>query len=117
MPRPLRAPGAAAGLFCIGSAIAVGAGTGGLSFFTAWMNRYQPYAIAVTLLLLLSWLGRTLRAMSAGHGDGPPWRRLARGQAGACPRGRVPGQLRPLARAHHGHIRRPCARCRRGLCE
>jgi hypothetical protein len=61
----------------VGSAIAVGAGFGGLSFFTVWMNRYQPYLIAVTLLLVLWWLGRTMRALTAGHSDGPPWRRLA----------------------------------------
>ena len=53
----------------------IGAGIGGLSFFTVWMNRYQPYLIEVTLLW---WLGGTIRAMTADHGDGPPWRRLAR---------------------------------------
>jgi len=54
-----------------------GAGIGGLSFFAVWMDRYQPYLIAVTLLLLLWWLGRTIRTMTAGNGGGPWWR-LAR---------------------------------------
>ncbi len=70
--------GLAAGLCYAGSAIAAGAGLGGLSLFTVWMHRYQPYMIAATVLLLGWWLGRTLRAMSGGPGGGPWWRRLAR---------------------------------------
>jgi hypothetical protein len=59
------------------SAIAVGAGIGGLSFVTVWMYRYQLCIIAVSLLVVLWWLSRTIRDMTAGRGDGPPWRRLA----------------------------------------
>jgi hypothetical protein len=70
--------GLAAGLCCAGSAIAAGADLGALSFFTVWMDRDQPYVIAVTLLLAGWWLARALRAMTAGRGAGPWWRRLAR---------------------------------------
>lgn len=82
--------GLAAGLCCAGSAIAAGAGLGALSFFAVWLHRYQPYAIAATLLLAGWWLARSLRAMTAGRGGGPWWRRLARAgrpglvHAGVC---------------------------------
>src|SRR5229473_7651254 len=68
--------GLAAGLCCAGSAIAAGAGLGGLSFFAVWMHRYQPYVIAVTLLLAGWWLARSLRITSGR--DGGTWWRLAR---------------------------------------
>lgn len=72
--------GLAAGLCCAASAIVAGgrAGLGGVSFFAVRMHRYQPYAIAVTVLLLVWWLARTARALSAGRGGGPWWRRLGR---------------------------------------
>jgi hypothetical protein len=37
--------GLLAGVCCVGSALAVGAGISGLSFFTTWMNRYQVYGL------------------------------------------------------------------------
>lgn len=53
--------GALGGLCCIGSAVAVGAGIAGLSFFTTWMERYQLYFIAASVLIMLVWLWRTAR--------------------------------------------------------
>lgn len=65
--RSRRLVGAGAGfgilgsICCIGSAIAVGAGIGGLAFFTTWMNRYQMYIIAVTIAIMAAWLVRLAR--------------------------------------------------------
>jgi len=91
----------------VGSAIAVGAGIGGLSFFSVWMDRYQPCVIGATLLMLLWWLGRAIRAMTVGHGGGGAVEAAGRrGQAGAGRCSRVPVQLRPCARPDHGYLRR-----------
>jgi hypothetical protein len=59
------------GLCCIASAIAVGSGLGGLSVAGSLMDRYQPYFIAASMLMMAWWLLRTLRAMGrrpAGRG-------------------------------------------------
>ena len=50
--------GLLAGVCCIGSAVAVGAGVGGLSFFTTWVDRYQAYFIAGSVALMALWLIR-----------------------------------------------------------
>lgn len=44
------------GICCIGSALAIGAGIGGLSFFSTWMDRYQTLFIAGSGLLMVGWL-------------------------------------------------------------
>jgi hypothetical protein len=49
------------GICCIGSAIAVGAGIGGLSFFTTWMNRYQMYIVLGSVAIMTAWLIRRAR--------------------------------------------------------
>jgi hypothetical protein len=36
----------------------VGASIGGLSFFTAWMDRYRLYFVVAGILAMLSWLVR-----------------------------------------------------------
>jgi hypothetical protein len=41
-----------------GSAVAVGAGVGGLSFFTTWVDRYQTFFIAGSVALMAAWLIR-----------------------------------------------------------
>jgi hypothetical protein len=50
--------GVLGGVCCIGSAVAVGAGVGGLSFFSTWVDRYQGYFIAGSVALMLVWLIR-----------------------------------------------------------
>ena len=50
--------GLLAGVCCIGSAVAVGAGVGGLSFFTTWVDRYQVYFITGSVALMALWLIR-----------------------------------------------------------
>ncbi len=49
------------GICCIGSAIAVGLGVSAISFFGAWMDRYQIYFIHVSVALMILWLVRTAR--------------------------------------------------------
>lgn len=46
------------GVCCLGSALATGAGIGGLSFFTVWMDRYQGYFMAASLALVGVWVWR-----------------------------------------------------------
>lgn len=64
--------GAGSGLLgsicCVGSAIAVGTGIGGLSFFTNWMSRYQAYFIAASVAVMAAWLFRVIRRNGAGQG-------------------------------------------------
>jgi len=58
-------------LCCIAGAIAVGSGLGGLSFAGTLMDRYQPYFITVSVLMMAWWLLRTVRVQSQGMaGDG-----------------------------------------------
>src|SRR6266536_2070847 len=51
------------GICCIGSAIAVGLGVSAISFFGAWMDRYQIYfilvSVALMILLLVNWARST----------------------------------------------------------
>lgn len=55
------------GVCCIGSAVAVGASIGGLSFFTTLMDRYQIYFVLGSLLMMAFWLVRQIwRARAAG---------------------------------------------------
>jgi hypothetical protein len=56
------------GICCVGSAIAVGAGVGGLSFFTTWMRHYQIYFIAASIVVMAAWLTHLIRASQAGRG-------------------------------------------------
>lgn len=53
--------GILAGVCCLGSAIAVGAGIGGLSFFSTWMDRYQPFFVAAGVVAMLLSLARLWR--------------------------------------------------------
>jgi hypothetical protein len=53
---------------CVGSAIAVGAGVGGLSFFTTWMRHYQIYFIIASITIMAAWLLRLVRASGADRG-------------------------------------------------
>lgn len=43
------------GICCIGGAVAVGLGVSGLSFFGAWMERYQIYFIVGSAALMTLW--------------------------------------------------------------
>jgi hypothetical protein len=74
--------GAGSGLLgsicCAGSAIAVGAGIGGLSFFTTWMSRYQPYFIAASIAVMAVWLIRVIRRNGAGRGVKAAARQISR---------------------------------------
>jgi hypothetical protein len=59
------------GLCCIAGAITVGTGLAGLSAASRLMDRYQPYFIAASVLMMAWWLVRTLRQMGqrpAGRG-------------------------------------------------
>lgn len=56
------------GLCCVGSAIAVGFGVGGLSFFTTWMNRYQMYFIIASIALMAAWVIRLIRSSGGRSG-------------------------------------------------
>ena len=56
------------GICCVGSAIAVGASVGGLSFFTTWMRSYQTYFIIASIAIMAAWLLRRIRANGAGRG-------------------------------------------------
>lgn len=60
--------GVLGGICCVGSAIAVGAGVGGLSFFTTWMNRYQMYVILASIVIMVAWLIRLARKNGARRG-------------------------------------------------
>jgi hypothetical protein len=52
------------GLCCIAGAIAVGSGLAGLSAVSRLMDRYQPYFIAASVLMMAWWLLRALRGQS-----------------------------------------------------
>jgi hypothetical protein len=58
------------GVCCIGSAVAVGAGISGLSFFSTWLELYQPYFIAASMLVMALWLVRQVRRHARGGGRG-----------------------------------------------
>ncbi len=74
--------GASSGLVgsicCVGSALAVGAGIGGLSFFTTWMSRYQTYFIAASIAIMAAWLTRVIQRNKAGQGFKPALRQISR---------------------------------------
>jgi hypothetical protein len=62
--------GLAGAVCCAGQAIAVAAGIGSLtSFMTLWMNRFQPYVIAVTVAGACWWLVRGMRTAAADRGS------------------------------------------------
>ena len=71
------------GVCCIGSAVAIGASVGGLSFFSTLMERYQIYFVIVSLLVMGLWLIRQIRRARAGGGSTAKsflragWRQLA----------------------------------------
>jgi hypothetical protein len=56
------------GICCVGSAIAIGGGVGGLSFFTTWMRHYQVYFIIASIAVMAAWLLRLVRVNGAGRG-------------------------------------------------
>jgi hypothetical protein len=56
------------GICCVGSAIAVGAGVGALSFFTTWMRHYQVYLITASIVVMAAWLLHLIRVNGAGRG-------------------------------------------------
>lgn len=64
--------GASSGLLgsicCVGSAIAVGAGVSGLSFFTTWMSRYQIFFVAASIAIMTAWLIHSIRRHGTGQG-------------------------------------------------
>ena len=62
----------------MGSAIAVGTGIGGLSFFTTWMSRYQVYFIAASIAVMALWLARVIRRNGAGQGVKAAARQISR---------------------------------------
>jgi hypothetical protein len=74
--------GAGSGLLgsicCVGSAIAVGTGIGGLSFLTTWMSRYQIYFIAASIAIMAAWLTRVIRRSAAGQGVKAAARQISR---------------------------------------
>jgi hypothetical protein len=49
------------GVCCFGSALAIGASIGGLSFFSTWMERYQIYFVLASVLVMALWLVRQVR--------------------------------------------------------
>lgn len=49
------------GICCIGGAVAIGLGVSGLSFFGAWMERYQIYFIVGSAALMILWLASVAR--------------------------------------------------------
>lgn len=67
------------GLCCIGSAVAVGAGLGGLSFFSTWMDRYQTGFVLVSLAGMLGWLAWLLLGARRQGGVGRGLATAARG--------------------------------------
>lgn len=66
------------GICCVGSALAVGAGIGGLSFFTTWMSRYQIYFIAASIAIMAAWLTHVIRRNAAGQGLRAAARQISR---------------------------------------
>ncbi len=58
------------GVCCLGSAVAIGASIGGLSFFSTWMERYQIYFVVVSALVMALWLGRQIWRHARGGGRG-----------------------------------------------
>lgn len=57
------------GVCCIGSAVAIGASVGGLSFFSTWMERYQLYFVIASVLVMALWLIRQIRRARASGGS------------------------------------------------
>lgn len=58
------------GVCCLGSALAIGASIGGLSFFGTWMDRYQIYFIVASALVMVLWMVRQVRRHTRGRGRG-----------------------------------------------
>ena len=70
--------GLLAGICCVGSAIAVGASLGGLSFFTTWMRHYQVYFVIASIAIMAAWLLHQIRANATGRGLAAAARRIWR---------------------------------------
>lgn len=66
------------GLCCIGGAVAVGLGLGGVGFFATLMDRYQLVFIAASLAVMAAWL---IRAARVSGGQGRELRRTSRSLA------------------------------------
>jgi hypothetical protein len=50
--------GALGGLCCVAGAVALATGAGVLSSLTTWQDRFGPYFIAASVLLMIAWLTR-----------------------------------------------------------
>lgn len=70
--------GAIASVCCVGTAIAVGAGLSGLSFFRTWMNQYQIYFILLGVAVMAVWLVRQARQQGGAAGLKAGLRAIAR---------------------------------------
>jgi hypothetical protein len=57
------------GVCCFGSALAIGASIGGLSFFSTWMERYQIYFVLASALVMALWLVRQAHRARTGGGS------------------------------------------------
>lgn len=60
--------GVAGGVCCFVGAIAAGLGLGGVSLFGTLMDRYQPFFLVASLLLMGFWLSRAARGTAAAGG-------------------------------------------------
>jgi len=79
----------------VGSAI--GAGAGGLSSFTTWMNRNQLYAFIAGVVIIAAWLIRLVRRTGPGGGYAAAARAIGR-------QALVMGHVRPHPGDHdHDH--------------
>lgn len=70
--------GALASVCCVGTAVAVGAGLSGLSFFRTWMNQYQIYFILLGVAIMGLWLIRQARRQAGAAGLRAGLRMIAR---------------------------------------
>jgi hypothetical protein len=61
--------GLVGGVCCMIGAVAVGLGLAGASFASTVMDRYQVWAMAASLVVLVVGLARSLRATRAGAGQ------------------------------------------------
>lgn len=50
--------GVLGGLCCVAGALAMATGLSALSFLTTWQDRYGPYFITGSIVLMLAWLAR-----------------------------------------------------------
>ena len=62
--------GAVGALCCVGAAVAVGLGLGGVGFFATLMARYQPYFMAAGVALMAFWMAHTVRRLRGRPGIG-----------------------------------------------